>query len=74
MEAAADVVAHAADRHRARGEDHLQAVVVSCAGVLAQEEQQLARPRDFGASPKPPLRIGRSELPDDLRQRLADGT
>src|SRR5439155_27331039 len=46
MESAADVVAHPAERHRAkRDEHHVACLDGSGPSVLAQEEQQLARPR-----------------------------
>ena len=54
MEAAADVVAHPAERHRAqRRQHHVARRVVAGARVLAQQEQQLARARKLRRVAKP---------------------
>ena len=48
MEPAADMVAHAAERHRAQREQHhVPRLGVAGARVLAQQEQQLARAREL---------------------------
>ena len=48
MKAAADVIAHAAERHRAqRAQHHLARVGISRSRVLSQQEQQLGRPREL---------------------------
>ena len=48
MESAAEVVAHAAERHGAeRRQDHVARSALAGARVLAQQEEQLARTREL---------------------------
>ena len=73
MEAAAHVVAHAAERHGPeRGQHDLQRVALSRSHVLAQQQQQLARPRKFWRVAKAGVTLieRRSKLRDDARQHV----
>src|SRR5207249_6218112 len=70
---AADVIAQAAERHRAqRAERHLTRVGLARAGMLAEQEQQLARPRKLRrVAEAAGARIERlAKLRDRFRQRL----
>ncbi len=65
MEAAADVIAHAPERHRAQGvQRRVTRIGVAGARVLAQQEQQLARAGKLrrAAEPAVPRVVGRAEL------------
>ena len=76
MKAAADVVAHAAERHRAqRLQHHVSRRSLSRSRVFAQQEQELARPRELRrvAEPAAPGIEGRRELPDGDCKLLRPG-
>ena len=76
MEPAADVIAHAAERHRPQGaQRHLTRDIVSTApgraGVLAEEKQQLARARKLRRVAE--AAMARIEGFAELRDRRGEG-
>ena len=73
VKAAPHVVAHTAQRHRAKGvERQIARHRLACTGVLAQQEQQLAGPRELRRAAKPavPGVIGLGERRDTARQHV----
>ena len=76
VKTAADVVAHAAERHGLqRLRHHEGRRVVACARGLTQEKQQLARTRKLRRAPKPAARLVERlrKLRDTLLQRIRVG-
>ncbi len=76
MKPAADMVAHAAERHGVqRGEHHRPRRLVAGSRVLPQQKQELARARELRRVAKPPAPgiKGLPELIDGALQRLGAG-